>query len=269
MTHHRPISLLLQALPKKGMTNSEQQATSCPSDSPFSIQFITKRQKKDLPKKTQEDKFDDNIFLRHLAKKEVQTERRKTFNEKSIYKRLKIISDRELAGRCMEYFKFPFHTNIRNDKSSLFGLLYGEWLVALTAVFRNYKNSRGSKEFYVKFFDKILIFSDFLYCSPSFKEILENNEIVYEEARPMLKVSGIDICVMYDFIVNYQLNQNEKIPFILSRHKFTNGIVYETKFQEGLQVRDKGVLKCYYVIEGYLYGCDFEEYFQNDVFVEF
>lgn len=250
------------------MVINRPHVTNCPSDDPFSNVNIIKEKQMDGNEIKDDKKFDDSIFFAQLLKNKVETTKNDEDRiKKNIYRRVKIISEQELKGKTMEYFKFPFNADIRNDNSKLFDLIYMEWLIAITSAFKNYRNNKA--EFYVRFLDHVFIFSDILYCSTEFKNTLLHNEISYVEETQFLKVSGIDISMVYDYIVNYKLKLNEAVPFILSKCKFINSINYESKFTKTLMVKDRGVLKYYYVIEGYFYGSDFSEYFEKDIVVEF
>lgn len=250
------------------MNDYQSNITNCPSDNPFGGTNVVRKQRINLNEKVRTNKFNDDILIKQLIKRDVGMKNTPTrCNTMNIYRKVKIVSKKKLKGKHVEYFKFPFNTNIKNDSSDLYSLIYMEWLIAITSAFKNYRNR--NEEFYIKFLDKLLIFSTDLYCSSACKEILDQLEIQYVDENSLLKVTGVGISLMYDYVINYELKPKDRMPFILSRHKFTNAISYESRFTESLMVRDRGVLKCYYVIEGYLYGCDFAEYFKEDVAVEF
>ncbi|ELQ74601.1 hypothetical protein THOM_2515 [Trachipleistophora hominis] len=250
------------------MNGYQSDITNCPSDNPFRCTNVVKKQKINPSEKIRTNQFNDDVFIKQLVKRD--TSRKvtpKKCSTMNIYRKVKIVSKNVLEGKRVEYFKFPFNTNIKKDDSDLYNLVYMEWLLAITSVYKNYKNK--NEEFYVKFFDKMFIFSTALYCSSACKEILEQLEVEYLNEGSFLKVSGIDVALVYDYVINYEFKPKDKLPFILSKHKFTNSISYDSKFVENQLVRDRGVLKHYYVIEGYLYGHDFSEYFEEDVAVEF
>lgn len=210
--------------------------------------------------------FDESAILKSLTKSIEKKPKKKVIIRRNIYRKLKIISKDSIKIRNFDYYKFPFNPEIENDESKLFNLIYDEWLVALTDLYGKYVYQK--QHFYVSIGNDIVIFGENVSCSLEFRDILERNQIKYTVVSNFLIIQMEDSPLIFDYILNIELNIMEKLPFILSKKKFTNSISYNTKIVELKRVKDKENMKWYYLIEGYLYGPDFVEYSDHELHFE-
>lgn len=209
----------------------------------------------------------ESLIFNKLKKKLIYKKIKKNLIEKKIYKKIKIISKKKLEIKIINYYKFPFNPYLENDNSKYFLLIQKEWFLALTNIYKLYR--KNNQNFFIYFSNFFFIFEKEIFCSNNFKNILEKKKINFIENNEnnFLKIIN-NHEILFDFILNVELNFNEKLPFILSKNKFYNSICYSTKIIEAKKVKFKNEIKFYYLIDGYLYGPDFEKYDEEEIIFE-
>ncbi|KRH92171.1 hypothetical protein M153_10386000853 [Pseudoloma neurophilia] len=210
--------------------------------------------------------LDESLILKSLTRQTNKKKVKKTVIPQVICKSIKIISQDRIKIPEIEYFKFPFNPDILNDKSKLFNLIYEEWIVALTDVYKKFISN--SQIFYIHFMKSTIIFGNQILCTSEFEENLINEGIKYKKNGTMLLINNSDISILFDFILNFELLQLEKLPFILSKNKFTNSMTYSTKHEETKIVKYKNQIKRYHLVNGFLFAPDFEQFVHHELIFE-
>lgn len=218
-------------------------------------------------KENKKSSFDESLILKSLSKQNVKKVTQKPVIQKKICRAVKIISKYYLEIRKLDYFKFPFNPDITNDESKTFNLIYEEWTVALTDVYRRF-GSIG-QEFYISFFGSTIIFGKNILCTNELQETLEKQNILFNKTGNLIEVPQTECAGLFDYILNIDVQQFNKLPFILSKDKFLNSLTYSTKVSEMKRVQYKDDIKWYYLIDGYLFAPDFSIYSEHELIFEF
>lgn len=212
--------------------------------------------------------FNEKAIFDSLSKiVPVKKVKKKLNKNETICKRIKIISKKELEIENIKYYKYPFSPQIQNDGSPLFNILYEEWIVALTDLYKLYKSKKHN--FYILFSNTLFIFADDIFCSLNFKEVLNKKKIKYVNDKNLLKILPDNDVLLFDYILNNDINVSDNLPFLLSKNPFINSMFYETKVIENKQFKFRNDKRWYYIIEGYLYLSDFVKYAENEIICEY
>ncbi len=205
---------------------------------------------------------EDDYYISMLFKHNDRKHEEKRKEEKNIFKKIQILSKKELKLVSRKYFKFPFAYDIENDDSRLYHRLRGELIQSLSFVYSNYKRFR--EPFMVKIGEDIVFFNKIVTASKSLANFFQRNEIAFKLNGDEIEVADTDISIVYDTIVNMEIGKGEYLPFILSEYEFENSISYHTKIEEGPIVRVGTQKEHSYFIYGPLYSLDYSMDYSKD-----
>lgn len=209
----------------------------------------------------------DAVFFNMLRKKKSAEVQEKSFEKRWIYRRMRIFSPTTLEIPVVKYYKFPFSSSIKNDSSSIFKMLYAEWIKAAHSAYLNFK--KHASTFYLKLERCILCFeSDALWISESFRSTLERNEIEYSDRKKWLCVGRSEANLVFDLVANFPVSVNSEMPFIISRHEFCSSSSYYTKINKKPAVRYRSTTQHHYEIDSYFIGADYSGFFTYNVDIE-
>lgn len=209
----------------------------------------------------------DVVFFNTLRKKKMPDAEERTFEKKWIYKHMRIFSSKLLEIPSVKYYKFPFSSNIKNDGSTIFKMLYAEWIKAAHSAYINFK--RHTSPFYVKLDKCILCFeSDALWISENFRGSLERSEIDYTNKGGWLCVVKSEVNLVFDLIANFPVSRNSEMPFIISRYEFDGSSSYYTRINKKPAVRYRSTTKYHYEVDSYFIGADYSDFFMYNIDME-
>lgn len=218
------------------------------SDNPFDVLssslYKQGRENKVSNAMMAKDEFRDDIFREFLIKRRTEAEHVKKDLHYAIYTKMKILARHEIEIETRKMYKFPFELDTKNDGSQLFRSLYSEYLVAIRSIFKEYRTNNS--EFYLKLGNDFLCFGPELRTTKGMRRLLVNNEISFKEEADFLLVEGMEILLVFDYIINVPLSSSFVIPFILSEGQFSNSISFSIRLQKGPVVRkDRELLYSY------------------------
>lgn len=209
----------------------------------------------------------DAVFLNTLRKKRRTETQERTFEKRWIYKHLRIFSPTTLEIPSVRYYKFPFSSSIKNDGSSIFSMLYAEWIKAAHSAYINFK--RHASTFYLKLDRCILCFeSDALWISEGFRGSLERSEIEYTVKGGWLCVERSEAHLVFDLIANFPVSRNSEMPFIISKHEFDGSSSYYTRINKKPAVRYRNTTQYHYEVDSYFVGADYSGFFMYNIDME-
>ncbi|TBU08715.1 DUF5095 domain-containing protein [Hamiltosporidium magnivora] len=210
-------------------------------------------------------KIDDEQFFEILKKKNIESKPNiKEEVHKPILDNFNIIIEEKMDIKMIKYYKFPFSDQIKVSDTQLFAQLYAEWKIAFKNVFSNYR--KYSYSFVMKFDSEFLIFDTFLQATLGMKKYFIKNDIKFEQLQNHLKIlSPTDILLVYDFIINIEVNQLDNLPFIISKHEYYNSTVYETTITTLKPIKKAENIFFTYKINGYFLYEDFKEYINKQI----
>ncbi|EPR79336.1 hypothetical protein SLOPH_1775 [Spraguea lophii 42_110] len=211
-------------------------------------------------KEKREFKINEKIFFEVLTKKEQKIKKERI---NGIFTSLEIFSFEPLVEKNVKYYKFPFTHIMKYEDNDLSQLIYQEYKKALIGAYNNLKNGNL---FYLLYNKELIVFNKKTILPMKFKNLLENNDIIYREEKCGLVLEGREIALFFDVILNMKINYTQYIPFIISDVSFENSIAFKSQWVEYPPVKCKDKIKYHYKIMGYLVGDDFKEYYQHDVF---
>ncbi|KAF7682641.1 hypothetical protein TCON_2144 [Astathelohania contejeani] len=213
--------------------------------------------KNEIKRENVDDSFIFEILKRPKEKIKINT----SIQTDTIYNYCKLVTKIDKCPHSEKYYKFPFDNQIKNDRSELFSKIFSEWQKAFKAAFFNYKIE--SKPFYLQIKDEVLVFNGELKTTIGFQNKLRDNEIEYTIQNGWCVIKGIDISLVYDFIMNTPVSANKTIPFIISKYEFENAIIYSSKWKSNKPVMKNGEIYYNYNILGYFIGEDYKEYLRD------
>ncbi|AFM98918.1 hypothetical protein EHEL_090220 [Encephalitozoon hellem ATCC 50504] len=241
-------------------TNVGINALSKISDNPFDVlsQSLYKKSEvscKELPSKKSliEDSIFEELLLKPKAKP--KTESRKM--PYGIFTSMALVADKEIQVGERRMYKFPFEVETKNDGSQLFEKMYSEYLIAAKSVFKEYK--RSNIRFYMKLKNDFLLFDSYLRASSGMKKDLIKNEIEFKEEGTFLIVKGIEVALVFDYIINIPMSPSFSIPFILSENQFENGILFSVRLQKRRAIREGKKILYSYELQGPFWAEDYKE----------
>lgn len=242
--------------------NKRLKFNSTHSDNPFDSK---PPEKIDLSLKqpiiTQEVSIDEKKFINFLSKKELKKEIKQKIN--LIYKKIRILSEKELKIESKDYYKFPFSTNIKQEYNPHFQEIYSHYINALNSVVTNYKKLDHS--FYIIIKKEVIHFSNAILASKGLKDILIFHDISFTENNDELIIEKTDLIYVIDFIINLPVDTNFYIPLIISRYQFEYSIFYYTKIVKRPVIHCKDGIKYCYELDGHFISDDYKELFSYDV----
>lgn len=201
--------------------------------------------------------MDDEIFVSFLKKEKLVEPKVKINIKPDICNKIKIIAPQELKFETKRYYKFPFNSNVKNDGSDTFKMIYNAYLTALSAVYSNFK--RFKEPF------KIFINNEIIFFGPSIKAgigldyLFKHGDINFIADNEILVVDEGDVSMVYDMLLNLDVPKGKCIPLILSEFEFENAMVYHTRMERGPIVRTGEKTEYLYTIFGPLYTQEFIE----------
>ncbi|KAI5150224.1 hypothetical protein ENBRE01_1367 [Enteropsectra breve] len=217
---------------------------------------VYKELKKKVPDgAAQKDVEMDTAILGNLKKSKKHKSQPLVEKRIGIFRKLQFFTDKEISIPIKKYYKFPSFLNLKNDDSEIFKLIIGEYITAISTVYSNYRKFKEG--FIVKYEEGLVLFGDSVLVSLDQEKMLKNNDIQYERSEGWLKICRDDVALLYDVIVNVDLNKGAYLPFILSEYEFDNAIVYHTKVEQGIVIKTGSLKEYAYTLVGPLYACDF------------
>ncbi|EEQ82510.1 hypothetical protein NCER_100764 [Vairimorpha ceranae BRL01] len=209
-----------------------------------------------LNKPTQKISEDD--FLSVLSKpKSVNSH--KSFITPKIINQLILYTSDDIVQEAVPMYKFPYMPDLRFEKSNIFKSIYTLFISSLLNIFKS------KKDFIMKYKSDILIYKNKeLKVSKGLIKLLNSNDIKYEE-NDFLILKNIDIDLMIDLILNEPLSSTYVIPFIISRHKFINGMYYEVNLKKDkVAVKKNNQVLYKYILDGPFLNQDFIHFLSYD-----
>ncbi|EJW03484.1 hypothetical protein EDEG_02180 [Edhazardia aedis USNM 41457] len=216
--------------------------------------------------KKERSKIDDNVFINVLKKQpqqqKLQLKSQNTnknilkHSKNKIYRNACVISTTELTIHPIKYYKFPFDTDFPKESTFWFNKMYKEWHTAIKNVYTNYIQHKT--HFHILFLNSLITFQNgYANCCLSLSNLLKNNDINFTISNNTIKVVSVDVALLFDLIINYDLRKNDFLPFVLSNSEFENSIMYFTRVSKGVAVLNKGITHVCYKLDGYFYGEDY------------
>lgn len=199
----------------------------------------------------------DNVFESLLTKSKTEAAEIRKASPYGICTGMALLATKEIELAPKKMYKFPFNLETRSDGSLLFKSLYSEYLIALRAVFREHR--KNHLEFYLKFGSDFLHFGTRLEISKGMKKILAANEIRFEENDSLLVVEGMEVVLVFDYIINVSLGPSFAIPFILSESPFDNSVLFFVKLRRESIVKRGAELLYSYRLAGPLWISSYSE----------
>ncbi|ADM12153.1 uncharacterized protein Eint_090230 [Encephalitozoon intestinalis ATCC 50506] len=204
-----------------------------------------------------DNRMEDAIFEELLVRNK---EKPKVEDEKILYgifTSMVLMADIEIQAQEQKMYKFPFELETKNDGSPLFRRMYSEYLIAIKSAFREYK--KNNTKFCVKLKNNFLLFDSCLKATAGLKKELIRNEIVFEEEGSFLIIKGLEIALVFDYIVNIPISSSFCIPFILSQNPFENGILFSVKLQKKRAIREGKRILYSYELLGPFWADDYKD----------
>lgn len=230
------------------------------SDNPFDVlsQSLYKKNEiscKELP--SEQNPMEDSVFEELLLKTKSEPKNEEKKLCYGIFTSMALVADIEIQIQERRMYKFPFEVETKNDGSQLFEKMYSEYLIAAKSVFREYK--RSSIRFFMKLKNDFLLFDSCLKASYGMKKELARNEIGFEEEGSFLIVKGIEVALVFDYIINIPISPSFCIPFILSESQFENGILFSVKLERKRAIREGKRILYSYELLGPFWADDYKE----------
>jgi hypothetical protein len=239
------------------------------SDNPFDV-FTNKIIKKSENIKSVEKSYKSNIteekLLSRLNKPKKVLNFEKLKIKEGVFQKIKILSKNEIFLPVKKYYKFPFEMSLLNDESELFFKLKNTFTSAMACAYSNFR--KFGESFVVIFLNDIFVFSKELKCTNGCLKLLKSNDISFIEKSDCILINDEDKALVYDIIMNTEIQKGKPLPFILSEFEFDNGIVYRTKLIKGPVVKIDKKIEYSYVLNGPFYSSDFnfDQDFEIDYF---
>ncbi|KHN69830.1 hypothetical protein M896_040220 [Ordospora colligata OC4] len=228
------------------------------SDDPFDIlsNSIYKQQIK-MPESSLHTRteIEDSVFESMLIKSKTNINHAEKKHKHAILASAMLLTEESINFQEKKMYKFPFDMETRNDGSLLFKKMYLEYLIALKSVFKMYKRTR--LPFYMKIKNDFLMFGDDLRITTGMKHELSKNEIDFNEHNDYLIVKEIDMCLVFDCIINAPVSSSFIIPFILSEGQFDNGILFSIRLHNRCIVKEDSRTLHSYELIGPLWADDY------------
>lgn len=204
---------------------------------------------KRMRKQVERAKTTDDELLAGLIKVKGEIEKKAVEIRAGIFSKLKIISKNELSFPAKKYYKFPFDISVVNDDSEIFQMMKDEFLTALGSCYSNYR--KFLEPFKVIFNEAVFEFSDKgVRCPEKCARLLRMNEICFKDEGEYVRVEPKEVCLVYDVLMNSEIQKGKCLPFIISEYEFENGIMFRTRIKKGPTVRNGERIEFSYVLSG-------------------
>ncbi|KAM0678226.1 hypothetical protein BDAP_001241 [Binucleata daphniae] len=213
---------------------------------------------------TQESAIQESNFINILHKKKEDVQTKIKYASNKIYNNMRVISNKKLEIQKIKYYKFPLYIIHKTENNDWFDFWLHEWKKAFISIYKNFKELKQT--FYILYKDCIFEFSNNdVKVDKSIKCMLDENEIVYQMHMDYILVTNIDVAMLFDMLINVNYHKKVIIPFILSYNEFENGCMYYTNIKKETSVLYQNKTSYCYYVEGYFYGSDYKELFDNDI----
>ncbi|KAH9411718.1 hypothetical protein HK407_04g08290 [Ordospora pajunii] len=239
---------------------SQPNWTTRVSDNPFDIlsNSMYKQQSK-MPGNSLHTyrEAEDSVFESMLMKSKDSINHVEKKNMHAIIASTMLLTEESINFQEKRMHKFPFDMETRNDGSTLFKKIYLEYLIAVKSVFKMHRKTR--LPFYMKFKNDFLMFGNNLRTTTGMKHELSKNEISFEEHNDHLIVNEMDMCLVFDCIINTPVSSSFTIPFILSESQFDNGILFSVRLHSKCIVKEGSRTLHSYELVGPFWADDYTE----------
>lgn len=213
---------------------------------------------------TQESATQESNFINILHKKKEDVQTKTKYASNKIYKNMRVISNKKLEIQKIKYYKFPLYIIQKTENNDWFDFWLHEWKKAFISIYKNFKELKQT--FYVLYKDCIFEFNNNdVKVDKKMKYMLDENEIAYQMHMDYILVTDIDVAMLFDMLINVDYHKKVIIPFILSYSEFENGCMYYTNIKKETSVLYQNKTSYCYYVEGYFYGSDYKELFDNDI----
>lgn len=218
-----------------------------------------------LHKNSTQDSFTESDFLKILQKTKTTQEKPKTnYVHNKIYKNMRIIAKEKLELRRLKYYKFPLYIIKRDENKEWFDFWLNEWKKAFISIYKNFRDQ--NQKFYILYYNCVCLFEDGrVITDKNLKNKLDENEIEYKMSGEYSIVTGIDVALFFDSVINANYHKIGLLPLILSYEEFENGSMYYTNIKKETSVLYKNEISYYYFVDGYFYGGDYKNLFDNEI----
>lgn len=204
----------------------------------------------------------DDVFRQLLTRDRTETVPAEEDAPYGIFAGMRLLARTEIDVETRRMYKFPFDLETRNDGSELFRKLYSEYLVAVKSVFKEYRGNR--LEFYMKLGDNFLHFGPSLRITAGMKRVLASNDIGFREDGLFLVVEGMEVMLVFDYIVNLPFSSSLVIPFLLSAGQFDNSIAFLVQLERKSAVKRGDEVLYSYELTGPFWADDYRQLAKHD-----